>query len=359
MAPFSTVRSRALAGADSGPYDKQHVHRCRRPTGKRFQLLSGWLSTMSIKISVITPSLNSAQYLRDAINSVKTQDYENWEHIVMDGGSTDGTLDILKEHPWVRWVSEPDSGQSNAMNKGFAKAEGDVVVYLNADDYFLPGAFRVVADAFEQGARFVVGDVMVLDLDGVETRVSPRINHREMLRHWEPWAEQGGKVMSPYPNNPVQYFYARDIQAAYPYNENNHNSMDLEFLLRVSREHAFTRVEPPLGVYRLLEDAKNVVAQKSAFDYWTCGNFAYVDDLIADWPPAELQAFKTDQQLGYVTEMHRGNQWAFRPVADAMHTLMCTSLITAPLAKIRAYKALLGELSAYKKRLGQAARSGR
>lgn len=307
---------------------------------------------MSIKISVITPSLNSARYLREAIDSVRSQDHADWEHIVVDGGSTDGTLDILRDCPWVRWISEPDSGQSNAMNKGFAMAGGDVIVYLNADDYFLPGAFSAVRPWFEQGARFVVGDVTVRDLDGGETRVSPKVGYRQMLRHWEPWVEATDRVISPHPNNPVQYFYRREIQAGLPFNEANHNSMDLEFLLRVAKDCEFTKIDNLLGVYRLLEDAKNVAAQKSAFSYWTCQNFSYVDELISDWPAADIQAFKIDQQAGYVQALRRSMQWAFRPVSLAMGELMKTSALRAPAGKWRAYKALIRALAGYAKGLG-------
>jgi len=96
-----------------------------------------------MKISVITPSLNSGEHIERAIQSVLAQNYDNFEHIiVVDGLSTDNTLDILKKYPHLTWVSEKDSGQSNAMNKGFAMSSGEIIVYLNADDYFLPEAFR-------------------------------------------------------------------------------------------------------------------------------------------------------------------------------------------------------------------------
>ncbi len=97
-----------------------------------------------MKISVITPSYNSANTIETAIKSVLAQDYKNYEHIVVDGASTDGTLDILKRHPHLTWISEPDRGQVHAMNKGFAMATGDIIVNLNADDQFLQGAFSAV-----------------------------------------------------------------------------------------------------------------------------------------------------------------------------------------------------------------------
>jgi glycosyltransferase involved in cell wall biosynthesis len=87
-------------------------------------------------ISVITPVLDGERFIEDAIRSVLRQEYKRFEHVVVDGGSTDGTVEILKRYPHLRWVSEPDRGQSDAMNKGFDLSSGEVVVYLNADDYF-------------------------------------------------------------------------------------------------------------------------------------------------------------------------------------------------------------------------------
>src|SRR5688572_1037654 len=91
-------------------------------------------------VSIVTPSLNQGRYLDEAIRSVQGQDYPRLEHVVVDGGSTDETLDVLRRHPHLRWVSEPDGGQSDAVNKGFRLARGEIFGWLNADDYYLPGA---------------------------------------------------------------------------------------------------------------------------------------------------------------------------------------------------------------------------
>src|SRR5580658_5298290 len=98
----------------------------------------------SLKISVVTPSFNSASTLREPLESVRRQDYPHVEHIVMDGGSTDGTLAILKEYPHLQWVSEKDEGHFHAMNKGVLRATGDIVYILNADDCVRPGVFLAV-----------------------------------------------------------------------------------------------------------------------------------------------------------------------------------------------------------------------
>src|SRR6266566_4427243 len=103
-----------------------------------------------MKISVITPSFNSVRTIRATLESVATQDYSDVEHIVMDGGSTDGTLDILKEFPRLIWVSEKDQGHYHAMDKGTRMASGEIVAILNADDCYRPGVLAEVAAAFEK-----------------------------------------------------------------------------------------------------------------------------------------------------------------------------------------------------------------
>jgi glycosyltransferase involved in cell wall biosynthesis len=102
------------------------------------------------KISIVTPTFNGRSTLRDTIESVLAQDYKNWEHIVIDGGSTDGTMDILRAYSHLQWISEKDQGHYHAMNKGIERASGDVIAILNADDCYRAGALRKVAAAFEK-----------------------------------------------------------------------------------------------------------------------------------------------------------------------------------------------------------------
>lgn len=101
-------------------------------------------------ISIVTPCLNMGAFIEDAIRSVQGQDYPNFEHIIIDAGSRDNTLEILQRYPHLRWVSEPDRGQSDGLNKGFRMARGDLVGWLNADEYYLPSAFDTIAHAYRQ-----------------------------------------------------------------------------------------------------------------------------------------------------------------------------------------------------------------
>lgn len=123
-----------------------------------------------IKLSVVTPSFNSIHTFRETLESVATQDYPHVEHIVVDGGSTDGTLELLKRYPRLRWVSEKDEGHYHAMNKGILMATGDAVGILNADDCYCEGILAKVAAAFQAHAEWdaLFGDFIFVDGAGRE-----------------------------------------------------------------------------------------------------------------------------------------------------------------------------------------------
>lgn len=122
------------------------------------------------KISVITPCFNGIRTIRETIESVASQQYPNLEHIIMDGGSTDGTLELLKQYPHLICASEKDEGHYHAMNKGILRATGDVVVILNADDCFCPGALEKVGEAFAAHPEWdgLFGDIRYVDGQGKE-----------------------------------------------------------------------------------------------------------------------------------------------------------------------------------------------
>ena len=123
-----------------------------------------------LKISIVTPSYNQGRYLADAVESVAEQNYPHVEHIILDAQSTDETLEVLGRYSHLehlRWVSEPDDGQTDAINKGFQQATGDIVAWLNADDYYLPGTFAKVAQAFTDcpATDIIYGEAAFVDAD--------------------------------------------------------------------------------------------------------------------------------------------------------------------------------------------------
>jgi GT2 family glycosyltransferase len=123
------------------------------------------------RISIVTPSFNQAAYLEQTLRSVIEQGYPDLEYIVIDGASSDGSVEIIRryERHLKYWVSEPDHGQAEAVNKGLAQASGEIIGWLNSDDYYLPGALQAAARAFQQfpDCGLIYGDVLAVDSAGV------------------------------------------------------------------------------------------------------------------------------------------------------------------------------------------------
>jgi glycosyltransferase involved in cell wall biosynthesis len=121
-------------------------------------------------VSIVTPSFNQSAYLEQTIRSVLEQDYPDIEYIVIDGASTDGSVDIIKKYSprLAYWISEKDSGQADAINKGMRRAKGDIVAWLNSDDYYLPGAIQSAVAAFESNPQTVMvyGNMLAVDQTG-------------------------------------------------------------------------------------------------------------------------------------------------------------------------------------------------
>jgi GT2 family glycosyltransferase len=121
-------------------------------------------------VSIVTPSFNQASYLEQTMRSVLDQDHADIEYLVIDGGSTDGTVDLIKNHAprLAYWVSEKDSGQADAINKGMARSKGDIVAWLNSDDYYLPGTVAAAVRAFDANPDVVLvyADMFAVDQHG-------------------------------------------------------------------------------------------------------------------------------------------------------------------------------------------------
>ena len=208
-------------------------------------------------VSIVTPSLDQGRYLREAIESVRAQTYAPIEHIVVDGGSTDGTLDILSEYPDIRWLSEPDRGQSHALNKGFALAAGEVFGWLNADDAYEPEAVaQAVAALDETGAALVYADVTRVNDDGVNPR---RIRSRPEFDLWTE-LNLGCGIYSP------SVFFTREaLDAVGDLDESLHLTMDYDLWLRIGKRLLVHHVDAVWAMQRIHDDAKSM---RNYEDFW-------------------------------------------------------------------------------------------
>jgi glycosyltransferase involved in cell wall biosynthesis len=207
------------------------------------------MSGEQIRISVVVPSYNSGRYLREALQSALDQDPAPWEVVVQDGGSSDETLDVLKElGSAVAWVSAPDGGQADALNKAIGRATGDVVVWLNADDLLLPGAFQHAAQAFQSDAsvELVYGGFVLIDGVGrvMKEYASSPYDRRRVFTH-------GCYIFS------GSMFLRRSLlDRVGPFDPELRACMDLDFLLRLGPVKAI-RLAMPSAAFRISGDGKS------------------------------------------------------------------------------------------------------
>jgi GT2 family glycosyltransferase len=201
-------------------------------------------------VSIVTPSLNQGRYLREAIESVRAQTYAPIEHVVVDGGSTDETLEILRSYEGLRWVSEVDHGQSHALNKGFALAQGEILGWLNADDAYLAEAVAEgVAALQEHDAGLVYADVTRVNDDGVNPR---RIRSRPAFDLWTE-LNDGCGIYSP------SVFFTREaLEQAGGVDESLHLAMDYDLWLRIGKRLPVRHVDTVWSVQRIHDDAKTM-----------------------------------------------------------------------------------------------------
>ncbi|MBI5142523.1 MAG: glycosyltransferase [Nitrospirae bacterium] len=211
-----------------------------------------------MRLSVITPVFNRAGWIAQCINNVIDQKCDDAEHVIVDGGSTDGTVDVIRayaaRHPHIVWVSEKDRGQSDAMNKGIAMARGVVIGFLNVDDYYEPGVLCRVLELFEHRPEpaLLVGNCNVWNSQGALQSVfrPGKLDITNMLL---------GPAVSPHPPNPSAYFYHKSLHDKIGlYDVDDHFAMDLDFMLRAVQSAYVSHVDETWGNFRMLEDTKTV-----------------------------------------------------------------------------------------------------
>ena len=207
------------------------------------------------KISVITPTLNQGRFIERTIRSIHGQGYPNLEHIVMDGGSTDGTLDILKQYEdRLQWFSEKDAGQADAINRGIERSSGEIITYLNSDDVYEAGALQRVARFFtgHRDAKWLTGKCRILDEQDAEVRRSITAYKNLLLRHFS-----YSLLLITNPISQPSTFWRREVVDNIGLlNTNEHYVMDYEYWLRIGRKYPLSVLDEYLAGFRVYSDSK-------------------------------------------------------------------------------------------------------
>ncbi len=210
-------------------------------------------------VTIVTPSYNQGRFLEETIRSVLNQDYPRLEYLVMDGGSTDGSVAILRryESRLAYWVSEPDRGQTHAIAKGFRRSAGDILTWLNADDVYLSrGAISQAVRACEAApeAGVVYGDCALMDEAGVVFRLVPGL------------ARVSFRTFAHYSLGQPAAFIRRQVVEAFPLREELRYGMDYEYWLRLSRAGVVFHDAPWLCAAFRVHRRSKTVAESDAMD---------------------------------------------------------------------------------------------
>jgi glycosyltransferase involved in cell wall biosynthesis len=214
------------------------------------------------RISIVTPSYNQGQFIEETIRSVLLQGYPDLEYIIIDGGSTDQSVEIIKKYaPWLTyWVSEKDKGQAHAINKGFAKATGKIGAYLNSDDFYLPGALPYTAKSFSRlGWDLLIGRS--------DFRYSP--SWRYLRRSW--WLHRIGALPRPFLVGHHAYgisqestFWSLEKFGTLSFDENFYFCLDFDWYCRIAKGATIALSTRKIGYFRLHRYSKTTNLQNLA-----------------------------------------------------------------------------------------------
>src|SRR5271154_3223558 len=205
-------------------------------------------------ISVVTPSFNQREFIGEALASVQRQNHKNCEHLVIDGMSTDGTVDLLRSLAGdknIVWISEQDSGQSEALNKGFRRAKGEIIGWLNSDDRYRAGCFEHVVQAFEDNPEvdIIYGDYLTMDESGKVLKIRREIEFSAFILLYH-------RVL--YIPTTATFFRRRIFDENNWLKENLQYAMDLEFFIRLSaRGYRFKHLPEILAGFRIHPESKS------------------------------------------------------------------------------------------------------
>lgn len=207
------------------------------------------------KISIISPSLNQGNFIEETILSVLSQSYENLEYIVIDGASNDQTLSILEKYAnKLIWISEKDTGQTNAINKGIRMATGDIIGYLNSDDILLPNALEKVAQVFQDNpkAMWVTGKSLIINEDGESIRKLITIYKNLHLKTHN----FRSLLIADYISQPATFWRKEVVSEVGYLDESLHYVMDYEYWLRTYQKFKPIFIDTYLAGFRVHRASK-------------------------------------------------------------------------------------------------------
>lgn len=210
--------------------------------------------------SVLTPSWNQAAWIEGCIRSVLAQGARDFEHIVFDNCSGDGTTEIFTRFPHLRWRSEPDRGQAHALNKALALARGEVICWLNADDQYLPGSFETVRREMSRpGVDVIFGDAEEVFFDGRPAGARrAQFERREDLLFW--WETRVALLQ------PAVFFRRAAIDRVGPLREDLHLILDTELWWRLSEHFPFHRIDAALALHQRQPESKTIKAAHRIYE---------------------------------------------------------------------------------------------
>jgi len=223
-----------------------------------FEYAQNMKNNTIVKVSVVTPSFQQAQFLEETIQSVISQSYPKLEYIVIDGGSTDGSVDIIKKYEKniAYWVSEPDRGQSHAVNKGLEKATGDIIGWINSDDRYYEGAIQKAIEVFSEYPEV---DVVFGNVDFIDEQGNILHQTNEMAVDFRTYLFTNRC----YHANAAGFFRKKCFDLYGMLREDLKYAMDYELYLRFAYNRCrFYQMKDVLGSYRLHEQSKTLLHSK-------------------------------------------------------------------------------------------------
>lgn len=211
------------------------------------------------KISIITPSFNQVDFIERTIKSVVEQDYPNLEYIIKDAGSTDGSVDIIKDyaqrHPQIiKWISKKDKGQTDGINQGLRMATGEILAYLNSDDTLAPGVLKKVVDFFQKNPKtmWLTGKCRIVNEDDQEIRSWVTVYKNFWLR----WYRYQTLLILNYISQPATFWRREALEKVGYFDLHKHYAFDYDYWLRLGKKYPLGIIWQPLANFRVHQTSK-------------------------------------------------------------------------------------------------------